>query len=405
MVTHSQVQDPKFIAPGTRARGRLGPPSTRRKVVWFSIVALLLVLVFGGFYAYDQLRSRMIAQVFATMKPPPTPVAAATATAQDLPHFLTGIGTLAAVHQVTVAPEVGGRVTQIFFQAGGMVQAGDPLVQLNDKPEQGDLANYRAQARVAELNLHRSRELVTRQFTPQATVDQNQALVDQAQAGIAKTQAVIAQKLIRAPFAGQLGIRQVEVGQFLNAGGPIVSLTDLDTLYVNFTLPEQSRSQLDVGQGVQIKVDAFPGRTFDATLTTVEPQITADTRTIKLQATLNNPDHKLLPGMFANIAVVLPSQPNVVTVPETAVDYSLYGDAVYVIREDGKDDSGKPILKVTRTYVKTGERFDNRVAILSGLNPGDRVAASGQLKLNTGTVVTLGDAANALATPSAVPTN
>ncbi len=404
MVTHSHAQDSDFGTPGGRARGRLRPPSTRRKVVWFGVVALLLALVFGSFYAYDRLRSHMIAQVFATMKPPPAPIAAAVATAQDMPRHLSGIGTLAAVHQVMVAPEVGGRVTQIFFQAGGMVQAGDPLVQLNDKPDQGDLANFRAQAKVAELNLHRSRELVTRQFTPQATVDQNQAILDQAQAGIAKTQAVIAQKLIRAPFAGQLGIRQVEVGQFVNAGGTLVTLTDLDTLYANFTLPEQSRSQLTVGQSVQFKVDAFPGRTFEATLTTVEPQIAADTRTIKLQATLSNPDHQLLPGMFANVAVVLPSAPNVVTVPETAVDYSLYGDAVYVIREDGKDDKGKSILKVVRTFVKTGERFDNRVVILSGLQPGDRVAASGQLKLISGGQVTITDG-DALATPATVPTN
>jgi multidrug efflux system membrane fusion protein len=384
-------------------RSVLAPsPSTRRKVL--AIVAGVVLVVFGLFYGWDWMRAYQTAQYFAHMPHPPTPVAAVTATEQDLPRALAGIGTLQAVHQVTVAPEVGGRVTQIFFQAGGVVQAGEPLVQLNDKPDQGDLANYRAQAKVAELNLERSRELVKRQFTPQQTVDQNQAILDQALANIAKTQAVIAQKQIRAPFTGELGIRQIEVGQYLNAGGAIVSLTDLDTLYVNFTLPEQDRSQLGVGQVVQIKVDAFPGRTFDGQLTTLEPQISADTRTIKLQATLANQEHLLLPGMFANIAVVLPVQPGVVTVPETAVDYSLYGDAVFVIHEDGTDAAGKPVLKVTRTFVKTGERFDGRVVVLSGLKPGDRVAASGQLKLNTGTQVTLGEA-DALVPPAKVPTN
>jgi multidrug efflux system membrane fusion protein len=385
-------------------RGVKPPPGRVRKVVWFGVVLLLLGLVFGSFYAYDRFRSQMTAQFFATMKPPPIPVQAATATASDVPRFLNAIGSVTAVHQVMVAPEVGGRVTDIFFQAGATVQAGDPLVQLNDKPEQGDLASFRAQARIAELNLGRSRELATRQFTPQATVDQNQAALDQAKAGIARTQAVIAQKLIRAPFTGQLGIRQVEVGQYLNAGGVIVTLTDLDTLYVNFTLPEQSRSQLAVGQSVQLRVDAFPGRTFDAKLTTIEPQISAETRTIKLQATLANTDRLLLPGMFANLAVALPSQPNVVTVPETAVDYSLYGDAVFVIKEDGTNDKGQPVLKVTRTFVKTGERFDNRVAVLSGLQPGDRVASSGQLKLQNGAVVVINDS-QSLKTPAVVPTN
>jgi multidrug efflux system membrane fusion protein len=385
-------------------RGVRRPPSRRRRIFWFGLVGLLLVLVVGIFYAYDQFRSHMTAQFFATMKPPPTPVAVAEASKGDAPQFLGGIGSLAAVHQVTVAPEVGGRVTQISFQAGGMVQAGELLVQLNDKPDQGDLANFRAQAKVAELNLARSKELATKQFTPQATVDQNQAILDQAQANIAKTQAVIAQKQIRAPFAGQLGIRQIELGQYLNAGGAIVSLTDLDTLYVNFTLPEQARSQLEVGQAAQIRVDAFPGQNFEAKLTTIEPQISADTRTIKLQATLSNPEHRLLPGMFANVAVVLPPRVGVITVPETAVDYSLYGDAVFVIAEAGKDAAGKPILKATRTFVKTGERFNNRVTILSGLKPGDKVAASGQLKLNTGTQVVITEA-DQLATPAAVPTN
>ncbi len=401
MVTHSQYDDRSEY--GVK-RGTKPPPGRFRKVVWFGVVVLLLGLVFGGFYGYDRMRSQKMAEFFAGMKPPPIPVAAATATARDVPRFLNAVGSLYAVHQVMVAPEVGGRVTQISFQAGATVQAGDPLVQLNDKPDQGDLANFRAQARIAELNLGRSRELANRQFSPQATVDTNQAALDQAQASIAKTQAVIAQKLIRAPFGGQLGIRQIEVGQYLNAGATIVTLTDLDSLYANFTLPEQSRSQLTVGQSVQIRVDAFPGRTFEAKLTTIEPQVSADTRTIKLQATLANAEHLLLPGMFANLAVALPVEPNVVTVPETAVDYSLYGDAVFVIKEDGTNDKGQPILKVTRTFVKTGDRFDNRVAVLSGLNPGDRVAASGQLKLQNGAVVVINDS-KSLETPAVVPTN
>lgn len=405
MVTHSPLQDRTVLRQSGSLASRTPmrqPPGRLGKLIWVVIVAVLLGLVFAGLAFVNQKRDEALTAIFSK-KPPPTPVAAAVATVQDLPKYLTGIGTLVAVHQVMVAPEVGGRVTQIFFQSGSNVQAGDPLVQLNDKPDQGDLANFRAQAKVAELNLARSKELVTRQFTPQQTVDQNQAILDQAQANIAKTQAVIAQKLIRAPFGGQLGIRLIEVGQFLNPAGQIVTLTDLDTLYVNFTLPEQTRSQLSIGQLVQLRVDAFPGRVFEARLTTVEPQVTADTRTIKLQATLDNPEHALLPGMFANAAVVLPPATGVVTVPETAVDYSLYGDSVFLIGND-KDEAGKPVLTVTRTFVKTGDRFDNRVAILSGLKAGDRVAASGQLKLNTGTAVTIADS-DSLATPTSIPRN
>ena len=185
--------------------------------------------------------------------------------------------------------------------------------------------------------MQRSSQLAKRQFEARETVDQKQSQLDQARAKIIKTEALIAQKLIRAPFSGQLGTRQIEVGQYLTPGARIVTLTDLSTLYVNFTLPSQMRSQISVGQRVNVTADAFPGRNFSAEITTIEPQISADTRTMTVQATMPNPDNALLPGMFVNAAVVLPPQPDVMVLPETAVDYTLYGDSVYVIREDGKD--------------------------------------------------------------------
>lgn len=378
---------------------------TRGKLVFrLAIMAILLLVVFGGFWYFNRAREQGMAAFFANMKPPPVPVAVAEATAQSMPRYLPGIGSVTAVHQVSVAPEIGGRVTQIFFEPGATVRAGDPLVQLNDQPEQGDLLSFRAQARLAEVNLRRAMQLASRQYETQANVDTFQSQLDQAKAGIAKTEALIAEKLVRAPFGGVLGIRQIDLGQYVNAGMPIVTLTALDTLYVNFTLPEQNKGSLSLGQTVEITVDAFPGRTFAAQVTTIEPQVGADTRTIKLQATLKNADHLILPGMFANARVVLPPQPNVVTVPETSVDYSLYGDAVYLVVDGGSDAGGKPALKVKRTFVKTGEHFDNKVAILSGLKPGDRVTNSGQLKLNDGAAVTLAGS-DALATPSTVPTN
>ena len=391
--------------PRTRATGgRIG--RTRGKLVLrLVIMGVLLAIVFGGFYAWQRTRETMTAQFFANMKPPPVPIVAVAATAQSVPQSFGGIGSLVAVHQVTVSPEVGGRVTKIFFEPGTKVRAGDPLVQLNDDPERGDLANFQAQARLSQINLVRAKELAARGNGPQVNVDTNQSQLDQANAAIAKTEALIAQKLIRAPFAGVLGIRQVDLGQFVNPGAALVSLTDLDTLYANFTLPEQNRSQLSVGQAIVVAVDAYRGRTFPAQLTTIEPQVGADTRTIKLQATLANPDHLLMPGMFINARVVLPSRPNVVTVPETAVEYTLYGDSVFVVTEDPAAQSGGgPTLTVKRTFVKTGDHFDNQVAILDGLKPGDRVAASGQIKLTDGAAVTL-TASGALATPAAMPTN
>ncbi len=367
-----------------------------------ALMALLMGVLGFGLYGFNAFRAEAINNAFNNMKPPPTAVAVAVAKKETMPRYAPGIGTLQAVHQVTITSEVGGLVTKIYFHAGAQVKSGDPLVQLNDQPDQGDLANYRAQAKLAEVNLVRSRELLARQNAAQATVDQNQAQLDQARANIAKTEAIIAQKLIRAPWDGVLGIRQVEVGQYVNAGGPVVTLTDLNNLYVNFTLPEQQRSQIAVGQKVLISVDAYPGRSFEAALTTIEPQIDPGMRAVKAQATLANPDHALQPGMFANIRVVLPAGPPVVTVPATSVDFTLYGDSVFVVHEDGKDANGKPVLKVTRTFVKTGDREQNTVAILDGVSEGDQVVISGQLKLQSGTEVIV-QPSQALEPPAKLP--
>jgi multidrug efflux system membrane fusion protein len=182
-------------------------------------------------------------------------------------------------------------------------------------------------------------------------------------------------------------MRQVEVGQYLTPGAPIVTLTDLSMLYVNFTLPSQMRPQIAAGQQVNVTDDAYPERVFTATITTIEPQVSADTRTMQIQATLANPDEALLPGMFVNAAVVLPSLPDTVMVPETAVDFTLYGDSVFVIRPDGTDAKGNPVLKAHRTAVKIGGRWNGQAAILDGLKPGDRVVAAGQVKVQDGGAV------------------
>jgi multidrug efflux system membrane fusion protein len=359
-----------------------------RMVRWFIVVGLLLALLVGGLVWFNHFRGQMIAQFFANNKPPPANVTAVVAKSEAIPNLLTAVGDLVAVHQVNVTSDVSGRITEILFTAGSRVKAGTPLVQLFDGPEQGDLANYKAQATVAQLSLDRAKQLASRQFGPQATVDTAQAAFDQANAGIAKTEAIISQKLVRAPFDGDLGVRQVEVGQYLTAGTQIVSLTDLSTLYANLTVTEKQSSQVKVGQTVKIAVDAYPGRDFEGKITTIEPQISTDTRNIRVQATISNPDRILKPGMFATTTITLPEKPPVVTVPETAVDYTLYGDSVFLITEK-KEDDGKTSLTAVRTAVKTGNRTAGRVAILKGLNPGDRVVAVGQIKLRSGMAVAI----------------
>jgi len=370
-----------------------------RMVRWFVIVGVLLAALVGGLVWFNYFRGQMIKQFFANNKPPPSSVTVSEAKSEMIPNLLTAVGDLAAVHQVNVTSDVSGRITDIMFTAGASVKGGSPLVQLFDGPEQGDLASFKAQATGAALALDRAKQLAARQFGPQSTVDAAQATHDQAVAGIAKTEALISQKLVRAPFDGELGVRRVEVGQFLSAGTQIVTLTDLSMLYANFTVPEKASAALKVGQTVRILVDAYPGRTFDGKITTIEPQILADTRNIRVQATIANPDHILKPGMFTTTTVVLPDKAPVVTVPETAVDYTLYGDSVFLITEK-KSDDGKTSLTAVRTFVRTGNRLDGRAEILEGLKAGDRVVAVGQLKLQSGVAVAI-----STDPPPPIPTN
>jgi multidrug efflux system membrane fusion protein len=378
---------------------RLSDPKMLRRL---AIMILIVGAVLGALYFFKTMRDTAIKNIFSRM-PPPTAVAMARAEMQTVPRFLTGIGTIAAVHQVTVASQLSGMVTQILFAPGQAVKTGDPLVQLDDGPEQGDLRNFEAQGRYAAVTLRRNQELLAKQAAAQSVVDQNRSQLDQADASIAKTKALIAQKLIRAPFSGKLGVRQVEVGQYVGAGTAMVTLTDLSELYVNFTLPEQDAAALAVGQEVSFTVDAYPGQSFTAKINAIEPQVSADTRAIKLQATTANSDDKLLPGMFANAHVVLPPRTGVVTVPETAVENTLYGDSVYVIEQDGTDAAGKPVLKAKRVPVKTGEHVNGGIAILDGLKPGDAVVALGQNKVLFDGAAVAPNEQGGLALPATLP--
>ena len=364
------------------------PRKKPRTVKWFIIIGILLAILVGGIVGFNAFRASMIKQFFANMKPPPINVSIAEAKSEVVPNLIGAVGDLAAVHQVNVSSDTNGRVTEIMFEAGATVKKGQPLVQLFDGPEQGDLANFKAAASVARINLDRAKQLAERQVGPQATVDTTQAVYDQALASVAKTEAVISQKQVRAAFDGVLGTRRIEVGQYLTAGTQIVSLTDLSAVYANFTVTEKDSGKLAVGQIVRIKVDAYPGRTFEGKLTTIEPQISADTRNIRVQATIQNPEGILKPGMFATTTVVLPDKPAVVTVPETAVDYTLYGDSVYVL-EEKKTDDGRTELHAIRTFVRTGDRIDGRAVITQGVKAGDRVVAVGQLKLQSGALVAI----------------
>ncbi len=342
------------------------------------------MVLFGGLFGFDYFRKVQMGKHFGAYQPPPVPVTVEQVAVGELPRSTDAIGSLEAVRQVTLAPEVGGRITQLYFAPGSEVKAGAPLVQLNDAPEQGDLQRLRAQARLARINLERSQKLLPLAVS-QSELDAQQAALDAVEGEIARTEALVAQKAIRAPFSGRLGVQRVHLGDYVNAGTPLVTLTDLDSLYLNLTLPEQWHARVRVGQEVMFNVDALPEQQFKATIIAIEPQIGVDTRAIRLQARLDNPRHLLAPGMFARAALQLSTEQDVVSAPAIALNFSIHGDSVYVVNKS-KDKSGEK-LAVTRTLVRTDGRVGDRVIVREGLKAGDTIVTSGHVKLFDGAAV------------------
>ncbi|MGA9763815.1 MAG: efflux RND transporter periplasmic adaptor subunit [Rhodomicrobium sp.] len=351
------------------------------------LLALLFVGGVGyGLYFFVGFKNAAIKTYFASHRPPPAPVEVAVATRADVPQSLSAIGTLTADQQVNVTTQIAGQVREIHFVSGQRVKKGDKLVQLDDAPERADLANFEAQAHLAEANMERTMTLLKSDFVARQTMDQNRSVLDQAKAQIQRTQAIIDQKLIRAPFDGVLGIRQVNLGQYIGAGTNIVGLINLDTLHVDFRLPEQNASKLTIGQEIDIAADAMPGKSFKAKITAIEPRVSESTRTLSVQGTLSNPGETLRPGMFADVSVVLPPKSDAITIPVTALDATLYGSSVLVLEPEGNPSD--KVFKLRREPVTAGLYFGSQVEIANGLKGGETVVASGQTKLQTGALVT-----------------
>jgi multidrug efflux system membrane fusion protein len=379
--------------------GRVSPQRMRKAIIVSGTILALVVAVLVGYNIMGQI---MMKKFFASNVPPPVAVNFETVTTSDVPQSLTAIGSVSAIHQVTIAPEVSGQVTSISFTPGAAVKKGDVIAKLNDATEQADLANARAQQQLAAVSLKRSAELLEKGSVSQATYDQKKSEYDAATAAIQRAQAAINKKTLRAPFDGVLGVRQSEVGHYLEPGKAMVVLTDTQNLFVEFTLPEQARPVLTQGQNIDFTVDAFPGRTFQAVLAVIDPQVNTSTRTIKMQAVVDNKDGVLMPGMFANLKVELPAAAGKVTVPETALDYSLYGTSVYVIQDGGKNDKGEPILTAKRTQVTIGDAVEGRIVVDSGLKAGDRIVTTGLGKLFDGAHLAL-NATPTLVKPAELP--
>jgi membrane fusion protein (multidrug efflux system) len=348
------------------------------------VAAIVVVVAALAFIKYRQV-SAAIARSKA-MRPPPIAVASTTGTAQVWQRRLHAVGSLAAVEGVTVSNELAGTVKKIAFESGAAVKQGDLLVQLDIAPDEAQLRGLQAQATLARINLERAQDLRRNSTNAQADLDAAEAQYEEAVANVDNLKGTIAKKVITAPFAGRLGIRQVDLGLYLAAGTPIVSLQALDPIYVDFALPQQNLVNLRVGQAVQVKLDAYPGEIFKGAINAINSKVDTATRNIQVQATLPNPEERLKPGMFASVDVLLPQQDKFVTVPQTAIVYNPYGNAVYVI-EQSLDAPGGGALVVRQRFVQLGETRGDQVAVLKGINPGDQIVTAGQLKLRNGVAV------------------
>jgi RND family efflux transporter MFP subunit len=361
----------------------------------FALVLVIVALAgLTGALAWFQfaVKPQMIKGFIAAAPRPVPAVAIAEAKLENWQSRISAIGTFRAVQGIDVSPQVGGVVRAINFESGQDVQRGQLLIQIDDSVEQADLKSNLATLRNVELALERQRQLVAGGSTATASVDAALAARDSAAAAADRTRALIAQKALTAPFSGRLGLRRIDAGQYVSPGTSIVTLQQLDPIYVDFPVTEQDIGRVAVGQSIEIGVDAFAGRTFKGKVTSIDARVSIEARTILLRAQVDNTGGELRPGMFANVSVLVGTGRDVVTIPRTGVSYSLYGDTAFVVKPasppaGAAQASAAPTdqsLVVERRVLRIGEMRGDQVAILDGVAPGEKIVTEGQLKLQNG---------------------
>ncbi|MCB4794816.1 efflux RND transporter periplasmic adaptor subunit [Pseudomonas sp. NP21570] len=349
------------------------------------VVAILAALKFNSIYQQIQ--------QFQAPKPA-IDVETELARRMDWQSRLPAIGTLKASQGIDLSVEIAGTITDVQFQSGEKVSKGQAIVLLDSEMEQASLASAEADLNLSRLEFQRARSLLDRQAISRSEYDRLNAESQKAAASVAQLRASLSKKRILAPFSGTIGIRQVDVGDYIAAGTPIATLQDLTTLYVDFFLAEQHVPLLKLGQRVQLQVAAYPGERFEGVISALNPKVETTTRNVQVRAELGNPDGRLLPGMFADLQVLLPTETAQVVVPETAITYTLYGNSVLLVTEGTPPEgvsSDEPYLVVERRFVTTGERRDGLTVVLDGLEGGEQVITAGQLKLDSDTHVAIAE--------------
>jgi membrane fusion protein, multidrug efflux system len=353
----------------------------KRMIIMLAAVGIVLGLIFAfeGF-----LRPYFIKQFIATLANPPQTVSTAVAKVEPWQKQLHAVGSLRAARGADLSTQVAGTVSAVHFESGAEVAEGTLLVELSAEDDIAKLNALKATAALARITYERDQRQLKAQAVSQQVVDTDAQTLKADEAQVAEQQAVVDYKIIRAPFAGKLGIRQVDVGQYLSPGTPIVTLQALDPIYVDFTLPQQALAQIKLGQKVNVAVDTYPGEAFSGSILAVNSKVDTATRNVQIRASLGNPDHRLLPGMFASIAIDVGTPQPFVTLPQTAVTYNPFGSTVYLVENKGKDADGKEQLAAQQVFVTTGDTRGDQVAILKGVGEGQTVVTAGQIKLRNG---------------------
>ncbi len=371
----------------------------RRLIVMLVIVGIVFFLIFG----FGTFRGLMIGKFLATLSDQTQTVATITAQDSQWQPTVTAVGGVVAINGANLSSEVSGIVDRIAFESGETVPAGKLLLSLRANNDPAVLTQLQAAAQLDEVTYRRDLKQLQADAVSQATVDTDRATLAQAEAQVQAQQALIAEKQVRAPFAGTLGIRQVDLGQYLSAGTEIVTLQQLNPLYVDFYLPQQALAEISVGQAVNVGIDAYPGENFPGRISAINAAVDTSTRTVQVRATIGNDALKLRPGMFATVSIGIGAPQNLVTVPQTAISYNPYGDTVYLVHDD--DANGAHKLTAVQQFVQVGDTRGDQIAILKGVNAGDQVVTAGQLKLKNGTPVAINNSIELPNSPNPNPPN
>jgi membrane fusion protein, multidrug efflux system len=373
-----------------------------KKIIAMLIMLLIVGIIFGGIFGYKAFVASMIKKSMATGKMPPVTVTAFKVGLEEWQPQLKAVGSFRAVCGVEVTSEIAGLVRQVAFNPGEEVKTGQLLVQLNADADVALLKSLEAAAELAQIAYERDKKQYIVQAVSQATLDTDAADLKSKKALVSQQAATLEKKTIRAPFPGRLGISMVNPGQYLNPGDKIVTLQSLDSLYIDFYMPQLLYAQLAKNQIVLASTDVYPNRIFRGRITTINPKADPDTRNIQVEAIFANAKRELLPGMFASVQVQAGKAERYLTLPQTAVTYNPYGETVYVV-ESSKGPDGKAILTVKQTFITVGRTRGDQIAILKGIKEGDTVVTSGQLKLRNGAAVVINNSIQPLNDPAPKP--